>query len=665
MSTDVLDALSLLSADAPTPVPELDVPPSSTLRHISNENSTPVFQRITRLRTGVLPRRRFLTFKGRKDTFDDSLSLSNILRVSGGTDSTNHVDVMQVNLLCNEDDDSGVTEIPLDTDVNLRRNNRLGTSLFHAAVNHVSNLSDLNTKIPESFAQARQSLQWEQWKGACLTEMAAHLENGTFDAVPCPEGVKPIGCRWVFTIKDSGLYKARLVAKGFTQVKRIDFNETFSPVIKHTSIRLMFAIAVKHGMEVHAADFNSAFLNSQLNEDIYMRQPPGYPIEPRTRTTGVDYVLKLNKSLYGLKQAPLMWNETINAELTQQGFHRTVNDTCLYSKGKNDSSLIVALYVDDLLILGKDSNEIGKVKESLGKRFKMKDLGLVLKFLGINVELGENYIKLHLEDYIDSLLKNYNMEECSPHRIPAVNSKSNTVDDDQDYPDGSEYRSIVGKLRYAANTVRFDISHIVLKLSRHLANPKVKHMVEAKRVLRYLKGSSSFGLVYEHGNHADLTAYCDADFAADVETHSRSITGAIILYGGSPVCWKSKLQTMVALSTVNAELVALCYTSAEVVWVDNLLEELGFYPKCQILCDNQGAVKTVKNGSVLDGTKHIRVKADFIKILVDMGKFELDYVHASQNVADIFTKALPYPIFSQLRLKGNLKATPSKGSVEE
>ncbi|KAM9913599.1 hypothetical protein OXX69_001437 [Metschnikowia pulcherrima] len=633
----------------------------SSKKRSRDTEPTPAFQRITRLKTGAIPRRRFLVSRGRHDTFGNTISNSRAVRISEVADCANYADVMQWHESCNvEDVDIEDQEIPLDSDANVRRNAARTYALFQAAVYHVISSADLNQIVPESLAQARKLSDWPLWKEACVKEMDAHSENGTFDAVPRPDGVRLVGCRWVFTIKDCGLKKARLVAKGYTQVEGIDFHETFAPVIKHTTLRLILAIAAASDKLVNQFDVASAFLHSELKEDIYMKQPPGFHIDPVNEVEGQEYVLKLNKSLYGLKQAPLVWNETINAELLKQGFKRTINEPCLYYKGQGDDLVLIALYVDDLLVVANNQADIEKVKKDLNLRFKMKDLGEAKKFLGINIEHGDNYTKIHLTDYIDSLLKDYHMETCNQIQTPAVTYKDSigSGDDNDAYHDPTEYRSIVGKLLYAANTVRLDISYIVSRLSRYLASPRVKDMIDAKRVLRYLKGTKSLGLVYIHGTNIDLTCYCDADFASDIETNSRSITGSIIMFGNSPVCWKSKLQTMVALSTVNAELVALCHMTSETLWMSNLLKELGLDSKCKVLCDNQGAIKTVKNGSVLDGTKHIRVKAHFIKEQLDQGLFNLDYVNTSDNVADIFTKALPYPSFSQLRMKANLRDSP-------
>lgn len=450
-------------------------------------------------------------------------------------------------------------------------------------------------------------------------------------------------------------FKARLVAKGFTQVEGINYNETFSPVIRHSSLRLLLAIAAQRGMIVNSMDMVSAFLNGTLSEEIYMKQVPGYHLKPDNPVKGVEYVLKLNKSLYGLKQAPFVWNATINEELLKQNFQRAANEPCVYFKGRGDNLLIIALYVDDLLIMSKNPHAVNTVKSDLSRRFRMKDLGQTKKFVGINVDVQPHYIKIHLADYIASLLHDYDMTRCSKKELPAsITMFDQKFSDVEELCHETQFRSIIGKLLYAANTVRFDINYIVLRLSRHLSSPKVKHLLAAKRVIRYLKGTADFGIVYHAGVPQVLRCYSDADFASDPETNSRSITGMIVMYGGSPVSWKLKLQTLVSLSTVNAEMVALCTTLTESIWLHNFLNEFGLKHVCEAMCDNQGAIKTAKNGALLEGTKHIRVRIDFVKQQIDKGDFKLSYVRTDNNIADLFTKPLTRVPFVRLRTAAKL-----------
>ncbi|OVF02976.1 hypothetical protein A9F13_47g00066, partial [Clavispora lusitaniae] len=294
----------------------------------------------------------------------------------------------------------------------------------------------------------------DYWVEACNSEMQAHYENGTFTLVPLPPKVKPIGCRWVFNIKDKGLYKARLVAKGYTQKEGIDYEETFSPVIKQTSLRLLLAIAGKHKMHVHQMDVKTAFLNGILKEELYMKQPPGYKASPKTtKDNTTEYVLKLNKSIYGLKQAPLVWNQTINKTLTSLGFTRSVEEPCIYYNIENNEQIFIALYVDDMLLIGTNLDKIAQLKKHLGQAFQMKDLGTANKFLGMNMNISPNGIKVNMEEYINNLLREYGMTDCNPVKTPANKTNLDDLPDSTDPTcDEHEYRSIVGKLLYAANT---------------------------------------------------------------------------------------------------------------------------------------------------------------------------------------------------------------------
>ncbi|MDU5411039.1 MAG: reverse transcriptase domain-containing protein [Staphylococcus haemolyticus] len=524
-------------------------------------------------------------------------------------------------------------------------------TILYAATVYAENKLNHSRPIPNSYTEAMRAADREYWTEACNLEMQAHYENGTFTLVPLPSNVKPIGCRWVFNIKDKGLYKARLVAKGYTQQEGIDYEETFSPVIKHTSLRLLLAIAGKHKMHVHQMDVKTAFLNGVLKEELYMKQPPGYkavPMNAKDKTS--EYVLKLNKSIYGLKQAPLVWNQTINKTLRSLGFTRSVEEPCIYYNFENNESLFIALYVDDMLLIGTNLKKITRLKIHLGQAFQMKDLGVAGKFLGMNLNVSSTGIVVNMEEYINNLLLEYGMADCNPVKTPANKTNLDDLADSSDATcDEHEYRSVVGKLLYAANTVRYDINYIVLKLSRYLASPKEKHMEAAKRVLRYLKGTKKFGLYYTPNSPDELICYSDANLASETDTKSRSTTGSVILYGGSPVSWRSKLQTLVALSTVNSELFALCFTTQECVWLQNLMEDIKITHNTKLYCDNQPAIKTVQLEVALEGTKHIRRRVDFVKQQVQFSTVLLQYVPTKLNCADIFTKALPDPQFTTLR----------------
>lgn len=327
-------------------------------------------------------------------------------------------------------------------------------------------------------------------------------------------------------------------------------------------------------------DVKTAFLNGILKEELYMKQPPGYKASPKTtKDNTTEYVLKLNKSIYGLKQAPLVWNQTINKTLKSLGFTRSVEEPCIYYNIENNEQIFIALYVDDMLLIGTNLDKIAQLKKHLGQAFQMKDLGTANKFLGMNMNISPNGIKVNME--------------------------------------------------------------------------------AAKRVLRYLKGTKTFGLHYLPDAPNNLLCYSDANLASETDTRSRSTTGAVILYGGSPVSWRSKLQTLVALSTANSELVALCYTTQECVWVQNLMKDLKIACNTKLFCDNQPAIKTVQLEIALEGTKHIRRRVDFIKQCIQLSLLLLDYVPTKLNCADIFTKAITDTQFTTLRQRCESGLSPT------
>jgi hypothetical protein len=332
--------------------------------------------------------------------------------------------------------------------------------------------------VPVTYSQAMKRPDKDSWKEAFDAEWNAINGNDIFEYVALPEGKKPINCRWVLTIKDGGQFRARLVANGLSQVEGIDYNETFAPVIRYDQV-------------------------------------PGK-------------VLKLKKSIYGLKQAPLVWNQNINGTLEKIGFIRNSAELGLYHKNDGDKTIILGLYVDDILLASNDGELLKQTKNLLMETYKMKDLGKVKKFLGLNIKQSEDHtIKLSLEDYISNMTEELGMRNAMNEQIPASVGQALTgyeVEQSSEV-DETQYRSIVGKLLFAANVVRYDISYIVGVLSRNLQNPKKIHLNAAKKVVRYLKSSENFAITYRKSN-LPLQGFADADYANDLTTR-RSTTGFI------------------------------------------------------------------------------------------------------------------------------------------
>ncbi|KAI5950096.1 hypothetical protein KGF54_005244, partial [Candida jiufengensis] len=491
--------------------------------------------------------------------------------------------------------------------------------------------------IPNTYKQAIASEMKDAWIEAMNEEMAAHEENKTWELTDLPKDKKALGCRWVFTKKDSGKLKARLVAQGFKQVEGIDYGETFSPVIRSESIKLLFALAAKTNKIINQMDVSTAFLNGFVEEELYMSTAPGYDVEGK--------VYKLVKSLYGLKQAPAAWNKSINAVLENDGFKRVTSELGLYVKG----GTYLGLYVDDLIIAGDSQAEIDKVKSLLKSHFKMKDLGVPSKFLGMNVLVRKDgVIIISLEDYIDKMLEEFGMVDCNPVAIPTLNGLDlETTDENPKYCKPTDYRSIVGKLLYAANICRFDISYIVGVLSRHFQQPEERHYKAAKHVLRYLKRTKMYGLHYNKTE--GLEVYTDADWGS-TSRDRKSISGYIVKLAGAPISWKSKKQVTVALSTTEAEYMSMAETVKEVLWLLSVFNNTDIEIETPVVIygDNASAITLANHPLSHPRTKHISLRYHFIRDHIMNGTISFQHISTNIMLADLLTKGLDRIRFARL-----------------
>ena len=287
-------------------------------------------------------------------------------------------------------------------------------------------------------------------------------------------------------------YKSRLVARGFTQREGIDYEETFAPVAKFTSIRALLAFAAERDLDLQQMDVKTAFLNGELEEEVYMRQPEGFAEGGKEHL-----VCKLRKSLYGLKQSPRAWNTVIDKFFKENDFIQSEADHCIYSKSYGTSIVIIALYVDDLIIASNDENQMSCIKASLGQRFEMKDLGPLQYCLGIQItrDRKNRTLCMSQEKYIADMLERFHMAECKEVATPLDPSVKLTKEmEPKTEKEILEmktvpYRSAVGSLMYAMVATRPDIAAAVGVVSRHLNNPGQAHWTAVKRKFRYLKGT--------------------------------------------------------------------------------------------------------------------------------------------------------------------------------
>ena len=391
---------------------------------------------------------------------------------------------------------------------------------------------------PSTMEEAKSSDHAPEWKVATDAEYNSLIENKTWKLVELPPGRKAIGCKWVFKLKHNvdGIverFKARLVAKGYAQKYGIDYDEIFSPVVCFSSIHLLLAFAVQHDFLIHQMDVQTAFLNGKLDEEIYMQQLEGY-VKPREE----HLACKLEKSLYGLKQSSRCWNKAFKESVEKLGFIQASADPCVFIR-KADTLTIIAIHVDDLMILAENILEMRRLKGSLKVQFKMKDMGELHYYVGVCIvqDKERKQVYLHQGQYIEKVLKKFGQTEAKPVSTPADLNIQLQKEDGVSRPvDTVTYQSIVGSLLYAAITTRPDIAQAVGVVSKFCANPTQSHLTAAKRILRYLKGTAYLGLSYKKCADGNLIGYSDADWAGDVDDR-HSTSGNVFLLAKGAVTW--------------------------------------------------------------------------------------------------------------------------------
>jgi hypothetical protein len=314
-------------------------------------------------------------------------------------------------------------------------------------------------------------------------EMKSITDNKTWSMEEMPAGHRAIGLKWVFKLKrneDSQVvkHKARLVAKGYVQKEGIDFSEVFAPVARLESVRLLLTIAAHRSWEVHHMDVKSAFLNGELKEAVYVQQPPGFNDD-----NNPDKVLRLHKALYGLRQAPRVWNAKLDSTLLSLGFKRCIFEHGIYTRGNTERRLIVRVCVDDLIITRSNVQVLSSFKEEMCKSFKMSDLGALSYYLGVEVQQSRDVITICQGAYARKILAAAGLEESNPSRTPMEPRLQLSKNGDTPAVDSTNYRSVVGSLRYLVNT-RPDLAYSVGYVSRFMEAPREEHMTAVKRILR-------------------------------------------------------------------------------------------------------------------------------------------------------------------------------------
>jgi hypothetical protein len=512
------------------------------------------------------------------------------------------------------------------------------------------------TEDPNSYKEAMMSKHSSEWLNAMNDELKSMSDNDVWDLVEIPDGAKTVGCKWVYKTKhDSNgnieRFKARLVAKGFSQREGIDYNETFSPVSSKDSFRIIMALTAHYDLELHQMDVKTAFLNGDLEENVYMAQPEGFVMKDNEHLG-----CRLKKSIYGLKQASRQWYLKFDKVIRNFGFKENEVDNCIYIKFKGGKFTILVLYVDDILLASSDKDMLFETKRFLSSNFDMKDLGEASYVLGIEIhrDRSKGVLGLSQKAYIDRVLKKYNMHKCSATPAPIVKGdKFGTyqcprnqyeIDQMKTVP----YASAVGSIMYAQVCTRPDLAFVTGMLGRYQSNPGPDHWKAVKKVLRYLQGTKNYMLIFRKSDNLEVIGYSDADFAGCVDT-KKSTSGYIFTLAGGAISWKSSKQTLTASSTMQAEFVACYEATGQAVWLKNFIPGLRVVDSISkpltLYCDNQPAVFYTSNNKSSGAAKHIDIKYHVVKDRIQDQTISVKHISTKSMLADPLTKGLPPHIF--------------------
>lgn len=498
-----------------------------------------------------------------------------------------------------------------------------------------------------------EALNDPKWIHAMTEELDSIESNETWSLVKLPEGKKAIDVKWVFKVKVNSQgevtrHKARLVAKGFLQKEGIDFDEVFAPVARIETIRLVVGIANIKNWSMYQMDVKCAFLNGPLEEEVYVKQPTGFVSESQK-----EKVYRLHKALYGLKQAPRAWNKRIDSFLSDIGFLKCTTEHGVYvRRSSSDNLIILCLYVDDLLITGSCEKEISDFKGELMKEFEMTDLGHISYFLGIEFHKSSRGLLMHQKRYAGEVLKRFEMENCNHAVTPAEARLQLSKNSEDAEVDPTQFRRLIGSLRYLCNT-RPDLAYSVGVVSRFMQRPKLSHLTAAKRILRYIRGTLDCGILFpsaDRGKLCKLVAYTDSSWCGDADDR-KSTAGYVFLLGGSPIAWCSKKESVVALSSCEAEYIAASLCACQAIWLINLIDEMigEDHGAVTMRIDNMSAINLAKNPISHGKSKHIEMRFHYLREQVTNGRLILQHCRSEDQVADIMTKAVQTDVFKRLR----------------
>jgi transposase InsO family protein len=494
--------------------------------------------------------------------------------------------------------------------------------------------SEASLQDPDNLKEVNQRSDREHWLKAMAEEYDSLIENKTWELCDLPVGKKLIDTKWIFKTKRDNdgkiiRFKARLVAKGFIQKFGVDYEETYSPVVRYTSIRFLTALAVRNRMKIHQMDAVTAFLQGDVDKEIFIRQPQGFD-------DGSGRVCKLKRAIYGLKQSGRMWNIKLDSILKKLGFTSCLMDPCIYYT--KNHSVIIAVYVDDILFFYKEAEKFNVIKELLQDHCKMKDLGEAKGCVGIRIIQSEGEISLDQSAYIGEIINRFGMNECKPVGNPCnTNLKLSNSIEGEDVTGNVPYQQAIGALLFVAQATRPDIAFAVNNASRFNNKHNTQHWGAVKRIFRYLQKTKNYKMSFRN-HEKDLEGYSDADFGSDPDTR-KSMSGYVFVFCNAAVSWRASKQQIVSLSSTEAEYIALVECIQEAIWLKQLIGELNVSLKSFVInCDNTSTINLAKNSQYSVRSKHIDIRYRFIKQKIEQEVIDIKYINTNFNIADVFTK---------------------------
>ncbi|GJW60919.1 retrovirus-related pol polyprotein from transposon TNT 1-94 [Tanacetum coccineum] len=466
-----------------------------------------------------------------------------------------------------------------------------------------------NLREPKNVNEA---LEDESWTVVMQEELNQFIANNVWELVRQPKNMTIIGTKWVFRNKlDENCVvsrnKARLVTQGYNQQKGINYDETYVPVARLVSIRILLAYACALDFKLFQMDVKNAFLNSFINEEVNMAQPSRF-----INFEKPDHVYKLKKALYGLKQVPKAWYDRLKAFLIKHEYKMGMVDNTLFTKKKSSNLIIVQIYVDDIIFGSTCQDMCDDFAKIMHDEFEMSMMGELNFFLGLQIKQMEDGIFFNQSKYIKEMLKKFGLEDSKPMKTPMSSDTKLTKDEECESVDSTKYRGMIGSLLYLTAS-RLDIMFSVCLCARFQEAPKTSHLEAVKRIFRYIKGTTHLGLWYPKGTGIETVVYADSDHAGDY-VDRKSTSGICTFVGCCLTSWFSKKQTALAISTTEAEYVSAGKACQQALWMKQALIDYDVrLDDVPIMCDNKGAIDLSKNPVQHSRTKHIEIRHHFLR----------------------------------------------------